>query len=72
MAETLEALQTRLDKLRDARECGIRSVRYGEDEVAYKSDAEMAGAIDALERRIAALQGRKPVRTVYINSTKGL
>lgn len=72
MAETLEALQTRLERLHSAREGGVRSVRYNDEEVNYKTDTEMAAAIDALERRIGALQGKRPVRIVYINSSKGL
>ncbi|AXS39233.1 hypothetical protein [Breoghania sp. L-A4] len=72
MAETLEGLQARLEKLHVARDSGTHSVRFGEEEVRYRTDTELASAIAALERRITALQGRKPVRTVYINSTKGL
>ena len=64
-------LQTRLDALRDLRANGIREARFGEDTVAYKSDAEMAAAIADLERQIAGASGRPLPRFINIRSTKG-
>ncbi len=39
-------------------------------EIQYKSDAEMAAAIGALERQMAALSGA-PVHTVRVAASKG-
>ena len=42
-----------------ARASEARSTRFGEDEVTFRSDAELAAAIGALDREIAKLQGTR-------------
>lgn len=67
---TLEELIARRDKLEKTRAKGVKTVRFGRDEVTYKSDSEMAVALADLNRQIAASQGRT-VRRVRIISNKG-
>jgi hypothetical protein len=61
------------DALRLARLNGLREVR---DETGvtlqYKSDSEMAAALAAVERQIAALQGQRPPKAILFRTTKGL
>lgn len=68
------ATLTELTELRDglllARANGMRSVTHGEKRVEYKTDAEMAAALGALERAIAA--GQNQVRRLYILADKGV
>jgi hypothetical protein len=63
-------LQQQLAKLRSARAKSYRRVQYGDRQVEYKSDSEMAAAIADLERRLSALQGGR-VTAVRIQSSKG-
>jgi hypothetical protein len=63
-------LQTRLDALLEMRSGGVRRARFGDDDVEYATDAELAAAIADLERRIADAQGRR-VHTVKIHTSKG-
>ena len=67
---TLTDLTTLRGALLLARANGIRSVTHGEKRIEYKSDDEMAAALGALEREIAAGQDR--VRRVYITASKGV
>ena len=46
-----------LAALKEARFSGHQRVRFGDRDVTYKSDAEMAAAIRALEAEIAAEAG---------------
>ena len=46
------------------------SARFGEDEVRYKSDRDMAAAISALEREIASMAGTR-IRTFIPYYNKG-
>jgi hypothetical protein len=68
-------LQRRLDALRRARSSGVREVEFVTGEhrqrVAYKSDAELAAAIAALENEIASTAGAKQVRNVIVRSSGG-
>ncbi|WP_414833602.1 phage head-tail joining protein [Afifella sp. YEN Y35] len=64
-------LRARLDTLRELRAAGIRTTRFGEDEVTFKSDGEMAGAIADLERQLAAAEGRPSVQIVNIRNQRG-
>lgn len=69
---TLDELITRRDELRRARYQGITTVQFGEDTLTYKSDAQMASALTALEAEIASLtRGPRP-RTIYPQTSKGL
>jgi hypothetical protein len=67
---TLADLTSQLDKLRMARASGLRSIADGDQRIEYKTDAEMASAIAAIEQQIAAIGG-KPIRTVRIATSKG-
>lgn len=72
---TVQDLQAQLDALRAVRAGGEKRVRIrgpnGEQEVEFKSDAEMAAAIFDLERQINLAQGAKAT-TVRIFSSKGI
>ena len=65
-------LIARLEKLTELRADGVRQVGYEGEVVVYKSDDEMAAAIRDLERRIANASRPRTVRSVYVNSSKGL
>lgn len=51
---TLEEMQALLSALLGMRFAGVRSVTYDGRQISYASDAELAAAIQDLERRIAA------------------
>ena len=74
MTVALDLLTANLASLKAARYGGVRKVSFhsaGEErETEFKSDAEMATAILAIEREIALLQGT-PTRTVIVRSYKG-
>ncbi|WP_298034822.1 hypothetical protein [uncultured Desulfovibrio sp.] len=69
---TIEELQTMRDTLRAARYNGALTVRAGDKWVTYKSDKEMATALDALEREIAAKTGKRGKKRVLTYAEKGL
>jgi hypothetical protein len=75
MAATVEQLQTQLDALRAVRWGGEKRILFkgpnGEQEVEYKSDAELAAAIFDLERQINLASGAGRANTVRIFSSKG-
>ena len=75
MISDVDELRSALSALRSARYGGVRKVRFhsaGEErETEFKSDAEMAAAILALERDIALLEGTSSNRTVIVRSSKG-
>ncbi len=62
---------TQLDTLREHRAKGIQRARMGDEEITYRTDAEMVAAISDLESRISAAQGRS-IRTVRFTTSKGL
>jgi hypothetical protein len=71
MADVAELIARR-DALKAARLNGLREVRDSSGEgVTYKSDAEMASALAAVEREISALQGRSPIKTIIFRTSKG-
>jgi hypothetical protein len=74
MADDLATLSAQRDRLIEIRTKGVRSYEIasgsGSRRLEYRSDAEVAAALADVERRIAALQGRR-VSTVYINASKG-
>ena len=53
---TLDDLKSRHSALLAARYSGTRSVSYDGKSINYGSDAELAGAIADIERRIAKLE----------------
>mgnify|MGYP001555862945 CR=1 FL=1 len=70
---TLEEMKARRDALRAARWRGVRSVSVDGREVTYKTDAEMANALDDLDRRIASEErGGGRSRRLYARASKGL
>jgi hypothetical protein len=69
---TLADLRTRRDTLAQQRSSGIARVSYDGKTVDYRSVAEIDRAIEALDREIAAAEGRKLIRHVRVTSSKGL
>lgn len=60
------------DDLKTARYAGVRRARDSNgEEVEYRSDAEMARALSALESEIAAAQSR-PASTIHFRTSKGI
>lgn len=68
---TLAELQAELDALRRIRNAGTARVRTEDREVTYRTDSELAAAMQSLEAQIAAQQATS-VRSVRFVSTKGL
>ncbi|KIN73262.1 hypothetical protein Z949_2451 [Sulfitobacter guttiformis KCTC 32187] len=65
-------LKARRKELQLARFSGLLTVAFGEDTVTYKSDAQMAAALAAIEVEISKLtRGPRP-RTTYPQTSKGL
>ncbi|WP_372922848.1 phage head-tail joining protein [Roseovarius sp.] len=65
-------LRTRRDALSAQRSSGVARVSYDGKTVDYRSVAEIDRAIEALDREIAALEGRRIVRHVRVTTAKGL
>lgn len=68
----LTDLRARRDALSAQRSSGVARVSYDGKTVDYRSVAEIDRALEALDREIAALEGRRMVRQVRITTTKGL
>jgi hypothetical protein len=69
---SLTDLKTRREALAGQRSSGIARVSYDGKTVDYRSVAEIDRAIEALEREIAAAEGRRIVRQVRVTTAKGL
>lgn len=67
---SITEMQQQLEKLLKVRARGTRKVRFGEDEVEYRSNSELAAAIADLERRIA-MAASPSRRLVYPKVSKG-
>ena len=65
-------LRSRRDALSAQRSSGVARVSYDGKTVEYRSVAEIDRAIEALDREIAAAEGRRIVRHVRVTTTKGL
>ncbi|MDR9427108.1 phage head-tail joining protein [Salibaculum sp.] len=65
-------LRTRRDALSAQRSSGVARVSYDGKTVEYRSVAEIDRAIEALDREIAAAEGRRIVRQLRVTTTKGL
>jgi len=65
-------LRTRREALSAQRSSGVARVSYDGKTVDYRSVAEIDRAIEALDREIATLEGRRIVRQVRITTSKGL
>ena len=68
----LTTLKLRRETLTSQRASGVARVSYDGKTVDYRSVAEIDRAIEALDREIAAAEGRKLIRQVRITATKGL
>jgi hypothetical protein len=68
----LEELTTHREALLKARFRGVRTVEYDGKRVTYASDAEMAAAIQDIERRIADLEDGGRRRRILTSASKGL
>ena len=65
-------LRARREALTAQRSSGVARVSYDGKTVEYRSVAEIDRAVEALEREIAAAEGRPLVRHVRVTTTKGL
>ena len=65
-------LRARRDALAAQRSSGVARVSYDGKTVEYRSVAEIDRGIEALDREIAAAEGRRIVRHVRVTTTKGL
>ena len=69
---TLAELQARREALTAARSSGVARVSYDGKTVDYRSVAEIDRAIEALDREIAAAEGRRVIRHLRVTTGKGL
>ena len=69
---TTSDLRGRREALSAQRSSGVARVSYDGKTVDYRSVAEIDRAIEALDREIAAAEGRRIVRQVRITTSKGL
>nr|WP_213394532.1 hypothetical protein [Yoonia sp.] len=69
---TITDLRARREALSAQRSSGVARVSYDGKSVDYRSVAEIDRAIEALDREIAATEGRRIVRQVRITTSKGL
>ena len=65
-------LRARREALTAQRTSGLARVSYDGKTVEYRSLAEIDRAIEALDREIAAAEGRRIVRQLRVTTTKGL
>ena len=68
----LATLKLRREALTSQRTSGVARVSYDGKTVDYRSVAEIDRAIEALDREIAAAEGRRIVRQVRVATAKGL
>lgn len=69
----LTDLQRWRDKLLEARLSGVRRVRdQNGEEIEYRSDRELASALEAANRAIAEATGARPILTAKFTTSKGL
>jgi hypothetical protein len=69
---TLTDLQSRLDALKTQRDSAVARVSYDGRTVEYRGSTEISHAIAELEREIAALEGKAPVRQIRVYTAIGL
>jgi hypothetical protein len=69
---TITDLRARREALSAQRSSGVARVSYDGKTVDYRSVAEIDRAIEALDREIAAAEGRRIVRQVRVTTSKGL
>ncbi len=71
MASVVE-LEARLEALKAQRDSAVARVSYDGRTVEYRGTTESARAIAELEKELAALQGKTPVRQIRIYTSRGL
>ena len=69
---TIIDLKSRRETLAAHRSSGVARVSYDGKTVDYRSVAEIDRAIEALDREIAATEGRRIVRHLRVTTSKGL
>ena len=69
---TLSDLKSARDELVKARVSGVRTAKFGDDQIDYKSDAEMAAALASLDAQIAEMERGRASRVIYPRTSKGL
>jgi hypothetical protein len=69
---TIAEIRARRDALSAQRASGVARVSYDGKSVDYRSVAEIDRAIEALDREIAAAEGRRIVRQIRVTTAKGL
>lgn len=70
---TVESLTSLRAELIAARLSGVLEFRDSNGErIVYRSDAEMARAIEAADREIARLSGTAQPRNIYFKTSKGV
>ena len=69
---SIAELKTRRETLSASRASGVARVSYDGRTVDYRSMAEIDRAIEALDREIAAAEGRPIIRQVRVITTKAL
>ena len=60
------------EALQEARFRGVLTVKAGDKSVTYRSDAELAAAIAAVEVELAQTSGRRRPRFLATTTAKGL
>ena len=69
----LQSLSKARERLQDSRFQGVLTFRdQNGEQVTYKTDAEMAVALKAIDAEIARLEGRAPASTILFRSSKGI
>jgi hypothetical protein len=69
---TVPELEARIEALKAQRDSAVARVSYDGRSVEYRGTAEIARAIADLERELAALQGKSPLRQIRVYTSKGL
>ena len=69
---TVAELEARLEALRAQRDSAVAPVSYDGRSVEYRGTVEIARAIAELERELAALAGKAPVRQIRVYTSTGL
>jgi len=69
---SIAELKSRREALSASRASGVARVSYDGRTVDYRSMAEIDRATEALDREIAAAEGRPIIRQVHVTATKGL
>lgn len=69
---TIAELKSRREGLAAQRSSGVARVSYDGKTVEYRSLAEIDRALEALDREIAAAEGRAIIRQIRVTTAKGL